>query len=83
MARAMLLFLPVGDASVVDVINAVEALDHALIMGDADHGTALFAGDLAKEGHHALAAFGDQGRGRFIGQDHRRRVRESAGEVRV
>jgi hypothetical protein len=52
---------------------------HSAVVGDTDNGTAFFAGDLAKQAHHAFAALGIERGGGLISEDDLRRVRQGAG----
>jgi hypothetical protein len=50
--------LTIGNTSVLDAVDMVEAFDHALIVRDTNDGAAFLAGDPAEQGDHTLAAFG-------------------------
>ena len=59
LAESTALFLrSIRHTAVLDAIDVVEVFNHAAVVGDADNGTAFFAGDLAKQCHHTFTALG-------------------------
>src|SRR6266566_1975589 len=57
LSESTALFLrSIRHTAVLDAIDVVEVFNHAAVVGDADNGTAFFAGDLAKQCHHTFSS---------------------------
>jgi len=78
MDRVLPLF--VGHESVPDVIDMVEALGHATVVGDADDGAAFLSSYPAEQRHDALASLGVEGGRRLVREDDLGAVGERAGD---
>ena len=68
------------DEAVVHLEDTVEALDHAVVVGDDEDGRVVLHGQLLEQGHDILAVLGIERGRRLVGQDRLRAVGERPGD---